>query len=106
VIGAAPQFLRDGRQLATLALEARLPTVCEWAEMAHAGCLIGYGPSRTALRKRMADQIANIFRGVAPGEIPIERPTVFEFAVNQKIAKSLDVSVPSAVLTRADEVIE
>jgi putative ABC transport system substrate-binding protein len=106
VIGAAPQFLRDGRQLATLALEARLPTVCEWAEMAHAGCLIGYGPSRTALRKRMADQIANIFRGVAPGEIPIERPTVFEFTVNQKIAKLLDVSIPSAVLTRADEVIE
>jgi putative ABC transport system substrate-binding protein len=106
VIGATPQFQRDGRQLAGLALEARLPTVCEWAEMAHAGCLIGYGPSRIALRKRMADQIAQIFRGVAPGDIPIERPTVFEFAVNQKIAKSLDLSIPSAVLARADEVIE
>jgi putative ABC transport system substrate-binding protein len=106
VIGATPQFQRDGRQLAGLALEAKLPTVCEWAEMAHAGCLIGYGPSRIALRKRMADQIARIFRGAAPGDLPIEQPTVFEFAVNQKIAKSLDVSIPSAVLTRADEVIE
>jgi len=106
VIAATPQFQRDGMQLATLALEARLPTVCEWAEMARDGCLIGYGPSRTALRQRIADQIAKIFRGAAPGDIPIERPTVFEFAVNQKIAKSLDVSVPPAVLARADEVIE
>jgi putative ABC transport system substrate-binding protein len=106
VIAAAPQFQRDGRQLAGLALEARLPTVCEWAEMAHAGCLIGYGPNRTALRKRMADQIAQIFRGVAPGDIPIERPTAFEFALNLRIAKSLDLVVPSAVLTRANEVIE
>jgi putative tryptophan/tyrosine transport system substrate-binding protein len=106
VIGATTQFQRDVRQLADLALEARLPTVCEWAEMAHAGCLIGYGPSRIALRKRMADQIAQIFRGVAPGDIPIERPTVFEFALNLTIAKSLDLIVPSALLTRADEVIE
>ena len=106
VIGATPQFQRDGKQLAALALETKLPTVCEWAEMAHVGCLIGYGPSRIALRKRMADQIARIFRGAAPGDLPIEQPTVFEFAVNQKVAKSLDVNVPSAVLTRADEVIE
>lgn len=106
VIGATPQFQRDGKQLAGLALEARLPTVCEWAEMAHAGCLMGYGPSRTALRKRMADQLARIFRGTSPGELPIEQPIVFEFAINQKIAKSLDVSIPPAVLIRADEVIE
>jgi len=106
VIGATPQFQRDGKQLAGLALEAKLPTVCEWADMAHAGCLIGYGPSRIALRKRMADQIAKIFRGTAPGDIPIEGPTVFEFVVNQKIAKSLDLSIPAAVLARADDVIE
>jgi ABC-type uncharacterized transport system substrate-binding protein len=106
VIGATPQFQRDGRRLASLALEARLPTVCEWADMAQEGCLIGYGPSRIALRKRMADQIAQIFRGVAPGDIPIERPTVFEFALNLVVAKSLDLSVPPALLTRADEVIE
>jgi len=106
IISALPQFLRDGKQLAGLALEARLPTICEWAEMAHMGCLIGYGPNRIQLRKRMADQIAQIFRGIAPRDIPIERPTSFEFAVNVKIAKSLDLIVPPSVLTRADEVIE
>ncbi|MBR0835764.1 ABC transporter substrate-binding protein [Bradyrhizobium manausense] len=106
IISALPQFLRDGRQLAALALEGRLPTVCEWAEMAHTGCLIGHGPNRIELRKRMADQIAQIFRGVAPRDIPIERPTSFEFALNLRTAKSLDLIVPASVLTRADEVIE
>jgi putative ABC transport system substrate-binding protein len=106
IIGANPQFQRDGGQLAGLALEARLPTVCEWADMAHEGCLIGYGPSRIALRKRIADQIAQIFRGVAPGDIPIERPTAFEFSLNLRIAKSLGLVVPSTVLARANQVIE
>ena len=106
VIGATPEFNRDVKQLAALALEARLPTVCEWADMARAGCLIGYGPSRIELRKRMADQIAQIFRGVAPGDIPIERPAVFEFALNLATAKSLGLDVPASLLSRADEVIE
>ena len=106
VVSATPEFYRDGKQLAALALDARLPTVCEWADMARDGCLIGYGPSRIALRKRLADLVAKIFRGDAPGDLPIEQPTVFELAVNQKIAKSLDLSIPLAVLTRADEVIE
>ena len=69
LIGAAPEFNRDAKQLAALALEARLPTVCEWADLAHAGCMIGYGPSRPGLRKRMAAQIAQIFRGAAPRNI-------------------------------------
>jgi putative tryptophan/tyrosine transport system substrate-binding protein len=106
LISATSEFDRDGKQLAALALEARLPTVCEWAEMAHAGCLIGYGPNRTALRRRMAAQIAQIFRGAAPGDIAIELPTAFEFALNQKVAKSLDLGIPLSVLTSASEVIE
>ncbi len=106
VIGATPEFFRDAKQLAGLALEAGLPTVCEWAEMAQSGCLIGYGPSRAALRRRIADQIAQIFRGTAPGDIAIERPTVFEFAINQRTAKSLGLSIPLAVLAKADDVID
>ena len=106
VISATSEFFRDGKQLTDLALEARLPTVCEWAEMARTGCLIGYGPNRAALRKRMAAQIALIFGGAAPGDVAIERPTVFELAINQKIAKSLDLTIPLAVLAQADEIIE
>ena len=106
IVGAAPEFFRDARQLAALALEARLPTVCEWADMARQGCMIGYGPSRLELSKRRAAQVAQIFRGAAPGEVAIELPTVFEFAINQKIAKSLGLTIPPLVLAQADEVIE
>ena len=106
VISATSEFFRDGEQLAAFALEARLPTVCEWAEMARTGCLVGYGPNRTALRKRMASQIALIFGGAAPGDVAIERPAAFELAVNQKIAKALGLTIPFAVLASADEVID
>ena len=99
-------MLKRRARLATLALEARLPTICEWADMAQAGCLIGYGSSRAALRQRMADQLARIFRGAKPGELPIEDPKVFEFTVNLKIAKALGVTIPDSPLARADEVIE
>lgn len=106
VIGAAPEFYRDAALLATLAREAGLPTSCEWAEMAQAGCLLGFGPNRPALRRRLAHFVARIFRGAAPSELPIERPTIFELAVNLKTAKALGLAIPDAFLSRADEVIE
>lgn len=106
IIGAAPELFRDARQLAALALEAGLPTVCEWAEMTRDGCMIGYGPSRTELRKRLAAQIAQIFRGVAPGRIAIEQPVTYEFALNLQVARALSITIPQSVLVRVDELIE
>ena len=47
-----------------------------------------------------------IFRGAAPGDLPIERPTRFDFTVNLKTAKRLGVELPTGLLLRADEVIE
>jgi putative tryptophan/tyrosine transport system substrate-binding protein len=106
VIMAHATFNRDAALLARLALETGLPTVCEWAEMAQAGCLLGYGPSRTELRRRIAHLIAQIFRGTAPGDLPIEQPTRYEFTINLKTAKALGVTLPQAILARADDVIE
>ena len=106
VIISAPDFFRDAALLSRLALEARLPTVCEWASMAHDGCLVGYGPNFAALWRRPADYVARILRGEKPGELPIEQPTLFEFAVNLKTAKALGLTIPEAALVRADEVIE
>jgi putative ABC transport system substrate-binding protein len=55
---------------------------------------------------RVATYVARIFRGDAPGEMPIEQPTHFEFAVNLKTAKALGLTIPPAILARADDVIE
>jgi putative ABC transport system substrate-binding protein len=103
---AAPEFFTNASTLATLALEAGLPTVCEWRKMAEQGCLLGYGPDIVELNSRNADYVARIFRGAAPGDLPIEQPTHYEFAVNLKTAKALGLTIPPAILARADDVIE
>jgi putative ABC transport system substrate-binding protein len=103
---ATPQFYRDAALLARLALEAGLPTVCEFAETAHSGCLLGYGPDRPELRRRMAHYVAKIFHGAAAGDLPIEQPTHYQLAVNLKTAATLGLTIPLSILARADEVIE
>jgi putative tryptophan/tyrosine transport system substrate-binding protein len=106
LITANPTFNRDAGRLAQLALEARLPMMCEWAENARSGCLLGYGPSRSDLRRRVAHYVARIFQGATPADLPIETPTRFELAVNVRTAKALGVEMPPSLLARADEVIE
>ena len=106
VIASGPEFWRDAAILSRLALEIGLPTVCEWASMARDGCLIGYGPNSDALWRRPAYHVAGILRGTPPGELPIQQPTVFEFAVNLKTAKALGLTIAPLMLAQADEVIE
>jgi putative ABC transport system substrate-binding protein len=106
VLQSSPVFHRDAVQLASLALERHLPTICEWRAMASDGCLIGYGPDLAELRLRTADFVVRIFGGSNPAEMPFEQPTRFEMAINNNVARTLGVAVPSAVFVRADEVIE
>ena len=74
--------------------------------MAGKGCLIAYGASRAELRRRTADFVARILRGMPAGELPIEDPTTFELSINLKTAKTLGIDIPSQLLALADEVIE
>ena len=74
--------------------------------MAAAGCLLGYGPSRSELYRLSANYLARIFKGADPEELPIEQPANFELGVNMRVARALGVTVPTTLLLRADEVIE
>ena len=105
-IVAAPEFNRDAEILAAMATDTGLPTMCEWGHMAARGCLLGYGPVGTELWRRAGYYVSRILHGTAPGELPIETPTHFEFVVNSKTAKQLALTIPTSVLLRADEVIE
>ena len=105
-INSDPQFAREGAILASLAQEYRLPTVCQWREMAEQGCLVGYGPNLSELYRRIADLTGRVLRGAAPSDIPIEQPTTFELVINLKTAKALGLTIPPSLLARADEVIE
>ena len=85
------------------ALSSRLPSSCGGVEH---GCLMSYGLNVNDLFVRGADYVDRILQGTKPGDLPIERPSRFEFVVNLKTAKALDITIPQSVLLRADRVIE
>jgi len=87
-------------------MRARLPTIYNAREHVEAGGLISYGPNFADLYRRAADFVDRIVRGGEPGEIPVEEPTKFDLAINLKTAKALGLTMPEALLARADEVIE
>jgi len=93
-------------RLGQLAAKYRLPTMYESREFVRDGGLMAYGPSFLDLFRRAASYVDKILRGAKPGDLPVEQPTKFEFVVNLKTAKALGLVVPSALLSRADEVIE
>jgi putative ABC transport system substrate-binding protein len=106
IIGANPTFFAHTETLTALALQARLPSACEWASMARQGCLIGYGPDRARLYQVAARQLAQVLEGVAPEKIPVEQPAIFQLALNARTARALNVDFPFGLSARADEVIE
>ena len=75
-------------------------------EMAELGCLVGYGPSLPALYRRAVGYIERILIGATPATMPIEQSTQFQLVINMKTAKALGITIPPALLARADEVIE
>jgi len=99
-------FLRERKRLAELALTHRLPLISEYREWPAACGLIGYGPNLRDLLRRAATYIDRILKGAKPADLPVEQPTKFELVINLKTAKALGLTIPPAVLARADEVIE
>jgi len=100
-------LIQEHRTLITeLADKQRLAAIYPSREFVNAGGLMAYGVSYPDLYFRSASLIDKIFRGAKPGELPVEQPTKLELAINLKAAKALGLTVPPALLARADEVIE
>src|SRR5262245_53426663 len=71
-----------------------------------AGGLMFYGPSLTVLFRRAATYVDKIMKGGKPADIPVEQPMKFEFIINLKTAKQINLTIPPNVLARADKVIK
>jgi putative tryptophan/tyrosine transport system substrate-binding protein len=97
---------RQFNRISAFALAHKLPTLCEFRELARAGCLLSYGTSLNELTQRSAALIDKIIRGSPPNNLPLEQMTRFELAVNLRTAKSIGVAMPNELILRADEVIE
>jgi putative ABC transport system substrate-binding protein len=84
----------------------RLPGMFVFSVYPHAGGFMSYGANGDDLYRRAAVYVHRILKGAKPANLPVERPTKFEFVINLKTAKVLGLTIPPPVLARADQVIE
>jgi putative ABC transport system substrate-binding protein len=103
---SAPILFGLREELGRLSLTHKLPAICEWREMAEAGCVASYGYSLSEGYAMLAALTDKMLKGAPPGETPAQQPTRFELVINRKVARALGIEIPPAILGRADEVIE
>jgi ABC-type uncharacterized transport system substrate-binding protein len=103
---ANPTFFDDRERLAAVAVRHRLATLCEWGQMAEAGCLMSYGPNISDLYRRVGIYVDKILKGAKPADLPVEQPTKFELVINLKTARTLGLTIPPSLLLRAHQVVE
>ena len=105
VIQSELNFVNRTR-ISELAAESRLPTMSGWREWTEAGGLMSYGFVRADAYRRAAIYVGKILKGAKPADLPVEQPTKYEFVINLKSARSLNLEIPRPLLLIADEVIE
>jgi putative ABC transport system substrate-binding protein len=105
-VGANTLFVLDRAKIVALAAQHRMPAIYEWREHVELGGLMSYSTSLAELNARIASFVDRILRGARPGDLPVERPSRFALVVNASTARALGLTLPPALLLRADEVIE
>jgi putative ABC transport system substrate-binding protein len=103
---AVPLLFANRMRINSLALSARLPTLCVVREYVEAGGLMSYGPNWPSMWRRSADLVDKILRGAKPAELPIEQPIEFDLVINLTTAKALGLTIPDKLLALAETVLE
>lgn len=102
----APGFSRGAEEIGRAASALRLPAVTFLKVYLGSGILMSYGPDSVAHFARAMVLVERILEGVPPGNLPIEVPTRFEFAIDMKTARTFGLNLPMSFLAQADDVIE
>ena len=106
VIGADALFSSRAEQLAALALRHRIPAIYQYPEFTAAGGLMSYGSNLRDMLRLSGLYTGRILKGEKPADLPVQQATKVELIINLKTAKALGLTMPTALLVRADEVIE
>jgi len=99
-------FIPHRQRILNLQFKNRLPAMHTHAAWVLAGGLMSYTTDSTARFRRAANYVDKVLTGAKPADLPVERPTKFEFVINLKTAKQIGVTIPPNVLARADRVIK
>jgi putative ABC transport system substrate-binding protein len=106
LVSADPFF--SSRRTQVLALTARhsVPAIYQWREFTMAGGLMSYGPTISDAYRQTGIYVGRILKGAQPADLPVTRPTRFEFVINRTTAKSLGLVLPRILLSRADDIVD
>jgi putative ABC transport system substrate-binding protein len=105
-VAPGPLFSPITTRVAELTIEYRLPSMGSNSSPARRGLMMSYGGNDVDILRRSAVMVDKILRGANPAEMPIERPTVFDFVVNLKTAQALGLTIPESLLRQATALIE
>ena len=89
-----------------IAIRLRIPSITQAKSLMEQGLLMSYGADARDLQRRVPSYVDRILKGAKPADMPVERPTKFELAINMKTAKAIGLTIPSSLLLRADTVIQ
>ena len=106
IVTASASVAAHQELINSLALRHRLPTIHALRYLMLSGGLASYGPNTIDIFGRAATYVDRILRGAKPSELPVQAPNKYELVINLKVAKTLGLEVPPALLATADEVIE
>ena len=93
------------KRIAGLALKSRLPSMCTVILSVDVGGLMAYAADLAESYRRVAYFVDRILKGAKPADLPVEQPKKFEFIINLKTAKHIDLTIPPDLLARATKII-